>query len=75
MTRNVIEEEKAFSKIALNLRNLKIGESMNLTAQLIDDIVQIYWNSLKRKYPGYRFEELIKIGHKELFLNERRSDY
>ena len=75
MTRNIIEENKAYSKIALNLKNLSIGESMNLTAQLIDDIVQIFWASLKRKYPNSSFDELINMGHQELFLDERRSDY
>lgn len=57
------------------MRDLSIGESMNLAAQLIDDVVLVYWASLKRRYPSFSFEQLIKKGHEELFLHERRKNH
>lgn len=74
MRRNSVEENARY-KTAIRLRSVTSAESMNITAQLIDDVVLTYWTSLKQKYPSYSFEELIQVGHKELFLNERRKGH
>ncbi|MBD3192947.1 MAG: hypothetical protein GF308_20075 [Candidatus Heimdallarchaeota archaeon] len=57
------------------LKSLSISESMKLQASLIDDLVQIYLASLKRKYPDATFQELIQYGHKETYYKIRRREY
>lgn len=56
------------------LKGLSINESMELQANLIDDLVQTYYESLKRKYPDATFEELMLLGHKETYHLKRRSE-
>lgn len=57
------------------LKPLSISESMKLQANLIDDLVQIYLASLKRKYPDATFQELIQYGHQETYYKIRRREY
>ncbi|MFQ5980559.1 MAG: hypothetical protein ACE5OZ_20670 [Candidatus Heimdallarchaeota archaeon] len=65
-------DEWVFREIAIRMREVSLADSMNITAQLIDDIVLTFWASLKRKYPSTSFQELIRLGHQELFIHERR---
>lgn len=65
-------EERAFRETAIRMREVSLADSMNITAQLIDDIVLTFWASLKRNYPSVSFQELIRKGHQELFIHERR---
>jgi len=57
------------------LKGLSVSESMKLQASLIDDLVQTYYESLRRKYPNATFEEIIQIGHKETHYKKRRREY
>lgn len=68
-------EDQAFRAIAIRMQDVSLADSMNITAQLIDDIVLTYWASLKRKYPSKSFKELILLGHQELFIHERRKGH
>jgi hypothetical protein len=47
---------------------------MKLQASLIDDLIQIYYESLRRKYPNASIDELMKLGHKEVHLSKRRRE-
>ena len=57
------------------IKNLSISDSMKLQASLIDDLTQIYYESLRRKYPNATFEELIQLGHKEAHIRKRRREF
>lgn len=57
------------------LKGLSISESMKLQANLIDDLVQTYYESLRRKYPESTFEEIILRGHEETHYKKRRREY
>ncbi|NHJ06230.1 MAG: hypothetical protein EAX90_15485 [Candidatus Heimdallarchaeota archaeon] len=57
------------------IKNLSISDSMKLQANLIDDLTQIYYESLRRKYPDASFEELIRLGHKEAHIRKRRREF
>jgi len=57
------------------LKELSISDSMKLQASLIDDLVQIYYESLRRKYPNASIEELMRLGHKEAHIKRRRREF
>ena len=57
------------------LKGISISDSMKLQAGLIDDLVQTYYESLRRKYPNASFEELMQIGHKETHYKNRRREF
>ena len=57
------------------LKGLSVSESMKLQASLIDDLVQTYYESLRRKHPNATFEEIIQLGHKETHYKKRRREY
>ncbi len=57
------------------LKPLTIDESMILLGDLIDDLVQTYLESLRKKYPDATFDELIQYGHKESHYKLRRREF
>lgn len=57
------------------LKTLTIGESMILLGDLIDDLVQTYLESLRKKYPDATFDELIQFGHEESHYKLRRREF
>ncbi|NHK31157.1 MAG: hypothetical protein FK730_07380 [Asgard group archaeon] len=57
------------------IKDLSISDSMKLQASLIDDLVLIYYESLRRKYPNTSVEELMQIGHKESHIKKRRREF
>lgn len=48
---------------------------MILLGDLIDDLVQTYLESLRKKYPDATFDELIQFGHEESHYKLRRREF
>jgi hypothetical protein len=57
------------------IKDLSMSDSIKLQASLIDDLVKIYYESLRRKYPNASVEELMRLGHKEAQIKKRRREF
>lgn len=68
-------EPALLSDRAKKLRKVSSNESMRIMANLIDDLVLTYFESLKEKYPDASFKELILFGHKEAHIDIRRREF